>query len=235
MENGRIGIIGAMDSEVAGFKAMLEGREEQQVGPFQFTCGRIHGRETVIVKCGEGKVAAAACATAMAMRFHPACIINTGVAGGVLAGQGMQPLDVVIGTKVAHHDADATALGYELGRIPSQPLYFECSRSISDGLAAAAEEALETKVFRGVVASGDQFMADGARSAAVAQQFGAYAVDMESAAIGQACHMFEIPFGIVRALSDCADSKASLSFTTLVEKAAGSAIALIDTYIRRMA
>ncbi len=224
------GFIGAMQVEVEGLTALLEGKEEHKIGAFNFFTGELCGKEVVIVKSGIGKTAAATCAATMALSFKPKCIINTGVAGGISKEVHLKPLDIVVATKVAHHDVDVTALGYEMGVMPGEEMFFECDGDIIKKICRAAEK-LDTHVYKGIISSGDQFISCTHTSADIANRQNAYAVDMESATIGHACKLLGVPFGIIRALSDCADEEADITYKELEQIAAGYAIELVQEFL----
>ncbi len=225
------GFIGAMQVEVEGLTALLRNHQEKKIGDFLFHLGKLEDKDVVIVKSGIGKTAAATCTAVMALEFNPKCIVNTGVAGGVSREVKLKPLDIVIATKVAHHDMDVSPLGYERGVVPGEEKYFECDPAVTE-LVLEAAGGLDTGVYQGVICSGDEFVSSSAKSAEIANAFNAYAVDMESASIGHACKIMGVPFGIIRALSDCADEQATMSYTELEEIAAGHAMKLVREFLR---
>ena len=218
-----IGIIGAMDVEIEGYLKLMKDRKDVEAGCFEFHTGLLCGRQVAVVKCGVGKVCAAACTTALIMRFAPELVINTGVAGGLLSGEGMKQGDIVVANEVLHHDVDVRNFGYADGQLPGMPARFRCDEAASERLLTAASS-LGVGVFRGAIASGDQFICDEAASHGIAQRFSPAAVEMESAAIGQTCHMLKTPFAILRSISDCADSEATQSFDEFTLTAAQNAI-----------
>ena len=111
-----IGFIGAMDIEVDGLAAAMEGRETVRAGGLSFHKGRIGECDVVVAMCGVGKVNAAACAATMIAMFHPDEIVDIGVAGGLLKKDGMATGDIVVSTGVVQHDMDVSPLGYAHGR-----------------------------------------------------------------------------------------------------------------------
>lgn len=227
-----IGIIGAMDIEIEGYLSLMEDKKDVKIGSFLFYTGRLCEKDVVIAKCGVGKVCAAACTTAMIMRFSPSLIINTGVAGGLLGKSGMKQGDIVIADDVLYHDVDVKNFGYADGQLPGMPERFSCDRDACAHLRRAAEKNLTAKIFSGSVASGDQFICDDDVCADISKRFSPSAVEMESAAIGQACYMMNTPFAILRSISDCADSDATQSFDEFTELAAKNAIELACTFLK---
>jgi len=204
----RLGIIGAMEVEVALLKEHMENPRIERVAGLEFYGGSISGAEVAVVRSGVGKVFAAMCTQALIDRFHPDAILNTGIAGSL--DERIDIGDFVVSTDCVQHDYDVTSAGYEPGRNPALPglgLW-------ADGtLRATAVEAVHrvapsAQVFEGRIASGDQFIADAARKDLIAGQFGALCCEMESAAIAQVAWANGIPYVVVRAISDTADQAA---------------------------
>ncbi|MBR4079872.1 MAG: 5'-methylthioadenosine/adenosylhomocysteine nucleosidase [Christensenellaceae bacterium] len=227
-----IAFLGAMDIEVDGIKKMMTDTETTQFGPYTYFKGKLHGKEIVVAKCGIGKVSSGSCTTALIQLFSPSLIVNTGVAGGLLKGIGMKKGDIVIADKTVHHDADATALGYALGQVPDQPLYFECDPKAAERLIHTAKETLNVQVFSGTIASGDAFVSSEELSAKIRDTFGAAACEMEGASIGQVCTACSVPYCVIRAISDCADDDASMDYPTFEKLAAARAIELVSTFVK---
>ncbi len=226
-----IGIIGAMDIEIEGYLALLENKNEEHKGCFTFYTGKLCGQDVVISKCGIGKVCAAAGTTAMILSYTPSLIINTGVAGGLLADKGMRTGDIVIADGVIHHDVNVCNFGYEEGQLPGMPKEFICDKKASDELFTAAKEKLSINIFRGKVASGDVFVCSKEVSDSIKERFNAAACEMESASIGQTCFMMDTPFAIIRSISDCADDDATQTYDEFTEIAAKNAITLACSFL----
>lgn len=227
-----IAFLGAMKIEVEGIQAQMTEIAIQKVGPYEFYCGKLHGKEIVVAQCGIGKVSAAACATALIQTCHPDLLVNTGVAGGLLKAQGMRTGDLVIGTKTIHHDADATAIGYPMGQVPEQPLYFPCDEAAAEKFYKIAQEKSGVHVFRGIIASGDTFVGSEEKSKNIHETFDAAACEMEGAALGQTAHIFDTPFCVIRAISDCADDDAHMDYPTFEKRAAAVSIALVSEFVK---
>ncbi|MDO5059479.1 MAG: 5'-methylthioadenosine/adenosylhomocysteine nucleosidase [Neisseria sp.] len=225
-----IAVIGAMQPEIELLQGRLKNRVSHRFGAFQIDEGELHGKRVVLSLSGIGKVNAAV-ATALAVnRFAPDCVINTGSAGGL--GKGLKVGDVVIGTQTAHHDVDVTAFGYAVGQVPQLPAAF-----VSDEhLVAAAERAAAAfngaNVSRGLIASGDQFVHSSEKTAEIRAHFpDIQAVEMEAAAIAQACAQLGVPFVVIRAISDSADEKADVSFDEFLQTAGKHSAQMVDDLI----
>lgn len=216
----RAGIIGAMDCEVSLLLGMMTGKRRRSVAGFDFYTGRISGTSAVVAKAGVGKVNAAACAAAMISAFSPSFIINTGCMGGI--ADGMKVTDVVSATDAVEYDLDYGALGTPRGTVflpgGGETSAFACDPGLSDALAAAAEKT-GCRVMRGRIASGDRFVSAAGEKKELSERFGACGCEMEGAAIAHVCFCAGVPFGILRTVSDGADSDAGMSFDEFSVKA----------------
>ena len=229
----KIGIIGAMDIEVAGLKADMEIKREIRKAKMDFCEGVLKGHDVVVVKSGIGKVNAAVCTQILVDEFQVDAVINTGIAGSLNAKIDIG--DIVISTDVVHHDMDAVNFGYEPGQIPQMDVF---SFAADETLAKLAEEAClevnpEISVFHGRIVSGDQFVADKAFKERIVNLFHGYCTEMEGASIAQAAYLNEVPFVILRAISDKADDSASEDYPTFEKKAAQHCINLVEKLLEK--
>ncbi|MCI6867593.1 MAG: 5'-methylthioadenosine/adenosylhomocysteine nucleosidase [Lachnospiraceae bacterium] len=229
----KIGIIGAMDIEVAGLKADMEIKREIRKAKMDFCEGVLKGHDVVVVKSGIGKVNAAVCTQILVDEFQVDAVINTGIAGSLNAKIDIG--DIVISTDVVHHDMDAVNFGYEPGQIPQMDVF---SFAADETLAKLAEEAClevnpEISVFHGRIVSGDQFVADKAVKERIVNLFHGYCTEMEGASIAQAAYLNEVPFVILRAISDKADDSASEDYPTFEKKAAQHCINLVEKLLEK--
>ena len=218
-EGLKVGIIGAMDSEVEYLKSQAEGARTCVVAGMEFVEGTLGGVEVVVVRCGVGKVNAAVCTQALIGQLGATRVINTGVAGSL--DDRIEIGDLVISTDALHHDVDATVMGYAPGEVPSMGIVaFEADAAMrAAALRAAAQAAPDVHVFEGRVCSGDQFIGSAAAKARIIETFGGMCCEMEGASIAHTCHLNGVPFVIVRAISDKADDSGNVSFEEF-EKAA---------------
>ena len=230
----RIGIIGAMEAEVALLRDSLNGLETHRFGKnFVVYTGQFAGKDIALCQSGIGKVNAAIATTLLKEHFASDVVINTGSAGGI--GGGLKVGDVVVGTHIMHHDVDVTAFGYQHGQVPQLPAAFSCDET----LVAAAEKAACTfqaaHVMHGLIVSGDSFI----NSTAAIEQIHArlpqpLAVEMEAAAIAQTCTRLQKPFVIIRAVSDSASDEAQVSFETFLQTAAVHSAQMVQDLIRAL-
>lgn len=229
-----IGIIGAMEPEVALLRQQITHSQTKQIGGYQFYTGELAGSKIVLVQSGIGKVAAAVATTLMIQLFQPDAIINTGSAGGFDAELNVG--DVAISSEVRHHDVDVTAFGYEIGQVPQMPAAF----IPHPALVAAAEQSIAAlgfcKTKKGLITTGDSFICDPTRIALMRQQFPTMlAVEMEGAAIAQVCHMLNTPFVVIRSLSDIAGKESPQSFDAYLDIASKNSSAMVMQLIHSLA
>lgn len=157
-----IGIIGAMDMEVDGIVQAMTETTKITISNTVYITGKLSGVQCVVAKSSPGKVNAAACAQTMALKFMPKIIINSGVAGGI--GENVHIGDVVIGTSCVQHDYDTSPMGDIKGEVSGINLtYIPCDEKYSDLVFEEAKKVYEGSVFKGVIATGDQFIADGGK------------------------------------------------------------------------
>lgn len=230
----KIGIIGAMEEEVEALRAKLENPRKLRRASMDFYSGTLHGMEAVVVRSGIGKVNAGICTQILADVFLVDAVINTGIAGSLKAGIDIG--DIVISTDTVQHDMDATGFGYEPGIIPRMEVsYFQADSELVQKAKEACEEAVpEIHVFTGRIVSGDQFVSDRAVKERISSQFGGMCTEMEGAAISQAAWLNEIPFVIIRAISDKADDSATMDYPTFEKQAILHSVALVERFVRKL-
>lgn len=226
----KLGIIGAMDEEIERLRSAMHYRSEHQTGGCTFYTGTMGKVDVVLVKSGIGKVNAAIATTLLIQQYKPQYVMNCGSAGGF--HKDLQVGDIVISTEVRYHDVDATVFGYEYGQIPQMPPVFEADPKLIGLAVAGARQIPNINVTEGLIASADSFMDDAERVAFVTSKFpDLLAADMEAAAIGQTCLRFDVPFVIIRSLSDIAGHKANTSFGRFLQTAAAHSAAVIQSVV----
>ena len=227
-----IGIIGAMDEEVALLLDQMTEKQEQTVANCLFVQGELQDKSVVLLKSGIGKVNAAMATTIMHERFAPTHVINTGSAGGFASN--LEVGDIVISTEVVHHDVDVTAFNYSYGQVPGLPPMYKADKTLVEKAVAAVKN-MDINCEQGIIATGDSFMEDPERVAFVHEKFPTMlASEMEAAAVAQVCHQYNKPFVIIRALSDIAGKKSSISFDQFLETAAKNAAQLIIAVVKSL-
>ena len=227
-----LGIIGAMDEEVARLKEQMEDAQVQTWAGMEFYRGRINGKEAVVVRSGIGKVNAAVCAQILADRYEVSAIVNTGIAGS-LDGK-IDIGDIVLSTDALQHDMDATNFGYPLGQIPRmEVLSFQADRRLLELARTCCKEVNpDIHVYEGRVVSGDQFVSSQEKKEWLIRNFKGSCTEMEGAAIAQAAYLNGIPFLIIRAISDKADNSATMDYPAFEAQAIDHSVNLMLEMIR---
>lgn len=223
----KIGIIGAMEEEVASLISSMEDVHKTEKASMDFYEGRLWGNDAVVVRSGIGKVNMTVCTQILIDSFGVEKLINTGVAGGLY--KDIQIGDIVISSDAVQHDVDAVGFGYALGEIPRM------ERSVFEadpGLVKEAEEACkkvnpDIQCFTGRVLSGDQFISSDEKKHWLIENFGGYCAEMEGAAMAQTAYLNNIPFVVLRAISDKCDDTATVNYSEFEEAAIKHIIRLI--------
>ena len=229
-----LGIIGAMDEEVAKIKDQMENVKTLSKASMEFFEGTLNGSPVVVVRSGIGKVNAAMCTQILADEYHVDAIINTGIAGSLNADIDIG--DVVLSTDTLEHDMDAVAFGYPLGQIPRMDtLSFESDARLREMARRACEQVNpDIKVFEGRIVSGDQFISDKNKKNWLVENFEGCCTEMEGAAIAHAAYLNQIPFLIIRAISDKADDSASVDYPAFEAKAIEHSVKLLLELCKRL-
>ncbi|WPC74639.1 5'-methylthioadenosine/S-adenosylhomocysteine nucleosidase [Vibrio porteresiae] len=222
----KIGIIGAMEQEVAILKDAMQNVQQVSKAGGTYYSGQINGAEVVLLQSGIGKVAAAVGTAILLNEYQPDVVLNTGSAGGFDSSLTMG--DVVISSEVRHHDADVTAFGYEMGQMAGQPAAFQADAHLMSVAEKALESMADKHAVRGLICTGDAFICKPEQQEYIRRHFpNVVAVEMEASAIAQTCHQFKVPFVVVRAISDVADKESPMSFDEFLPLAAQSSSAMV--------
>lgn len=226
-----VGIIGAMEVEVDTLKKDMKVRRTLKKAGMEFCEGTLSGQEVVVVESGIGKINAAVCTQILVDDFGARLVINTGIAGSLKADIDIG--DIVVSTDLVHHDVDASKFGYPLGQVPGLPVFsFKADETLVELAEKACREVNpDIQVLKGRIVSGDQFIADKATKERLIANFGACCTEMEGASIAQAAYLNQIPFVILRAISDKADDSATMDYPTFEQKAAEHCIRLVERFL----
>ncbi|WP_395048457.1 5'-methylthioadenosine/adenosylhomocysteine nucleosidase [Flavobacterium sp.] len=237
MKKRTIGIMGAMPEEIEGVVALLSNCVEASMGKRTYFSGQINGIDTVVVFSRWGKVAAATTATTLIHEFKISELMFTGVAGAI--SDNLKIGDIVLGKRLIQHDMDARPLmkQYEIPLLSQT--YFESDSTLLDSAANAINTVFENnslyavigedelmefnisqpRLVIGDVASGDQFFSSKEQKHALNTQLpNILCVEMEGAAVAQVCYEYEVPFTIIRTISDTADDKSHIDFPSFIKK-----------------
>jgi len=222
-----IGIIGAMHEEIIELKALMENIEEINLASFTYYKGKMEGQNIVLVESGIGKVNSAVCTTLLLEEFNVEKLIFTGVAGGI--GDDINVGDIVISTDLIQHDVDVSAFGLELGVIPKMTLFLALLAKKS-ALKVFSPE----KVREGRILSGDQFINGFEKINWLKETFGGEACEMEGASVAHVCELFGVPFVIIRAISDKANSEAKVDFAEFVHLASKNSKEIVVNMLKEL-
>ena len=230
-----IGIIGAMEEEIALLRQKASIIDTEKIIGLTFYKGTLYDKKVVLVKSGIGKVNAALCTQILIDRFAVDCVINVGVAGAVYKELSIG--DIVISKDAVQHDMDTSVFGDPIGIIPRmEESYFKADKTLIE-LAQKCSMALtsKAKIFLGRIASGDQFISTPQGKQKIWDTVQGYCAEMEGAAIAHACYLNQIPFVIIRSISDDAEDKAHIAYEQFVKIAAANSSELLEKMIEMMA
>ncbi|MCI8601358.1 MAG: 5'-methylthioadenosine/adenosylhomocysteine nucleosidase [Oscillospiraceae bacterium] len=215
----KIGIIGAMGSEVTLLQKRMADVKETAYAGRVFYEGTLGGKAAVLVCSGIGKVNSAMTAQLLIDRFGVSAVTNTGIAGG--AGNA-HVRDVVISTDITYHDMELRilALGY-----PNLE-FFQADKALQQAAAAACEGHLRYHLGR--IVTGDQFISSKEVKEEIVSRLHPLAVEMEGGSIAHVCTANAVPFVVIRCISDNADDEAEMSYDTFEQLAADDAAQVVE-------
>jgi adenosylhomocysteine nucleosidase len=215
----KLGIIGAMEQEVETLLAQMENKTADIVAGSTFYEGKLSGLDVVVVQCGIGKVNAALCVQILCTKYGITHAVNTGIAGSLCADLDIG--DLVVSRDAMYHDFDCVHFGYPYGKVPGMDVVSFPADDMMMKLAyEAAFQVHPGHVTIGRVASGDQFVAEQTLKNKIISNTQALCTEMEGTAIAQTAHRNNIPFVILRAISDKADNSAQMDYPTFEKQAA---------------
>lgn len=232
----KLGIIGAMDVEVATLKERMENKKETTVAGSVYAEGMLEDLPVVVVQCGVGKVNAALCVQALCDCFHVTHVVNTGVAGSLDAKLDIG--DFVISRDAVYHDFDCHVLNsaYVVGQVPGLPVRaFPADQMLAELAYSVANDLCPGHGTMGTVASGDQFVCGREQKQRIVENTGALCTEMEGAAIAHGAWRNGVPFVIIRAISDKADDSAQMDYPTFEAIAAKRCAEVTQAMARALA
>ena len=227
----KLGIIGAMDVEVAVLKERMTDASLQTLAGSQYCEGKLEDLDVVVVQCGVGKVNAALCAQILVSVYGVTHIVNTGIAGSLCADLDIG--DLVVSKDAMYHDFDCNAFGYPSGKVPGMDVTaFPADAKMMEIACAAAEAVNPGHTRVGRVASGDQFVCEKAQKERIISTTHGLCTEMEGAAIAHTAYRNGVPFVILRAISDKADDSAEMDYPTF-ERIAAHRCAEVTCHLAR--
>ena len=229
-----IGIIGAMEEEVAELKKDMQIEETVEMAGMVFCKGTLGGKDVVIVRSGIGKVNAGICAQILVSQFGADTLINTGIAGSLDAQIDIG--DMVISTDALHHDMDATVFGDPAGQIPRMDTFSFPADEKLVKLAVEVNKEVnpDIQTFTGRVLSGDQFISGKEKKEYLVKTFDGKCAEMEGAAMAQTAYLNKVSYVIIRAISDKADNSATMDYPEFVKMAITHYVGLVKGLVERM-
>lgn len=229
-----IGIIGAMELEVEKLIEAMEEKKTVEYAKRIFYVGKLEGQDVVLARCGVGKVNAGVTVQMMVDKFGITDIINTGVAGSL--NEKIDIGDIVLATNAVYHDMEAIAFGYERGQVPQMDVFDfpTCPELVEKAETACRKVNPDVKVFKGRIASGDQFIAGKEIKNNIKTWFDPMCVEMEGCAMAHAAYLNDINCLIIRAISDKADDSAEEDYPTFERKAAIHCAGMVREMMRNM-
>lgn len=215
----RYGIIAAMQEEMQEIENIMTEKNNEKIYELNFIKGKINNTEIVLVKSGVGKVNAARTTQILINNFNVDAIINVGSAGS--ANDELDIGDIVIGRKLVQHDFDATAFGRPKGYISNIGLYVESDNKLIEKMKQTISNFhdKEFKIKIGTIASGDIFCTETKMKEKIKSKFDADAIEMEGASIAQVCKLDNVPFVVIRSISDTPNGNNNITFEQFLEKA----------------
>lgn len=230
----KIGVIGAMEEEVALLIGQMKNRQTKTMAGMEFHSGKLWEKDAVVVKSGIGKVNMGICTQILVSCYGVDAVINTGIAGGLY--KDLKVGDVVISSDVVQHDMDCTGFGYQLGEIPRMgTTFFEADKELIQ-LAKESCEIVnpEIQCLVGRVATGDQFISNNEKKQWIIDNFDAYCAEMEGGAMAQTAYLNQVPFVVIRAISDNADNSATITYEEFEQQAIIHTMKLLTAMFLKM-
>ena len=227
-----LGIIGAMEEEVAALKAEMTDVEVTEKARMTFLKGSLSGHPVVVVRSGVCKVNSAICTQILADHFHVSAVVNTGIAGSLNAAIDIG--DIVISTEAMYHDVEATVWGYAPGEIPQMGgvVFFPADENLIGLAEKCCKKANpDIGVHKGRVLSGDQFISSPEKKMALRETFKGECCEMEGSGIAQAAYLNKLPYVIIRAISDKADNSAVMDYEEFEKEAIRHCVSLVNEMV----
>lgn len=223
-------IIGAMDVEVNILWSAMTDRHVEKYAGMEFAEGVLCAQKAVVVRCGIGKVRAGMCVQILKDRYAVTHVLNTGVAGSLNAR--LHIGDIVISKDAVYHDVNATAFGYRPGEIPQMERVAYAADAALIAMAEKAADRGHLPFMQGRIATGDQFVSEEEKKRWIRETFHADCCEMEGAAIAQASFLNDLPFVILRCISDRADGSDLVSYDEFERKAAENSAHIVLDMMR---
>jgi len=227
----KLAIMGAMEEEIA---PLLENFTDINIVEFannKYYEAKLNNLDVVIAYSKIGKVFSTLTATTMIEKFGCDTLLFSGVAGGI--NPKLEIGDLIVASKLAQHDLDITAFGHPNGYVPGGKVFTFTDERLKD-IALDVAKQNNIKIIEGIIATGDQFVADEARKGFIEKTFGADALEMEGASVAVVCNALDVPCLILRAISDTADMDAGFNFEEFLETSAKNSASFLMKVIEKL-
>ena len=226
-----VGIIAAMNEEVQAIKELMTKINIKKVYELEFITGQINGKDSVLVKCGVGKVNAARTTQILVDKFDLDYVINVGTAGSL--NDELEIGDLIIADKLVQHDFDITGFGHEKGYISEVGKFLNCDKKLINKAKEIIEKiGLDFNMIIGAIATGDVFCTDINMKKEIRKEFNTECIEMEGASIAQVCSLDNIPFIVIRAISDKPNGKNGIDFETYLQMACERYAKFVDFFLK---
>ena len=212
-----VGVMGAMPEEIEPILKRLKNVQKHKIADNIYYTALYGSIDLVVAYSKIGKVFSALTATTMIEKFGVQKMLFSGVAGAI--NPELKIGDLVVATKLCQHDLDITAFGHAYGFVPEGKVFVDANSRLLETASIVAKK-LDIKLKQGIIATGDQFVANPERKAWIEQTFNADALEMEGASVAVVCDALNVPFFILRAISDAADMDAGFDFDTFLQSSA---------------
>ncbi len=228
----RVAVMGAMPEEIEPLLEVVGNYESKMYADNRYYFAQYHGLDLVIAYSKIGKVFSTLTATTMIEKFGAETLLFSGVAGAI--NENLKIGDLIVASKLLQHDLDITAFGHPYGYVPEGKVFIQSDKELLS-LAKEVAQSMNKPLYEGVIATGDQFVADPERKEWIAKTFQADALEMEGASVALVCDALNIPFCILRSISDAADMDAGFDFDTFLQSSAKESAHFILRMLDRLA
>ena len=222
----------AMREELEPVLEMVEVKEVIEYARNKFYLAKFKNLDLVLAYSKIGKVNAATTASVLIEKFKARKILFSGVAGAI--DKDLKIGDLIIATKTTQHDVDLTVFGYAPGFIPESKVFFECDENLNN-IAKNVAKKLNIKLKEGIIATGDEFIHSKEKKEWIAKTFNANAIEMEGGAVGCVTWTLDVPFFMLRSISDSAEEGAGVDFDEFLEESSKVSAKFLVEMLNEMA
>ncbi|MCD2332337.1 5'-methylthioadenosine/adenosylhomocysteine nucleosidase [Borreliella americana] len=241
-KNVNVLIVTAIDSEFEQINKLMSNKEEIVLKEYglnkKILKGKLSNRNVMVIICGVGKVNAGVWTSYILSKYNISHVINSGVAGGVVSAKykDIKVGDVVVSSEVAYHDVDLTKFGYKVGQLKGLPQKFIANKNlIKNAIEAVKSKVGGSNAYSGLIVSGDQFIDPTYINKIIGNFKDVIAVEMEGAAIGHVSHMFNIPFIVIRSISDIVNKEGNeVEYSKFSKIAAFNSAKVVQEILRKL-